>query len=150
MGAKKLKDLVYQALEASHSYDRHTNDSGQAAEIDRHLALLAGLDVEQDRQGGPVDQRLQLASLRRFLEAYARRQPLVLNLDDIHWADEALLDLIEHVASRAREAPLLIVTQARPELLEKRPSWGRGVRSFTSLLLSPLEQARERELILEL
>jgi len=154
-GRQKLKDLVYQALEDGHTNDGHTNDghtndSGQAAEIDGHLALLAGLDVEQDRQGGPVDQRVQLASLRRFLEAYARRQPLVLNLDDIHWADDALLDLIEYVASRAREAPLLIVTQARPELLEKRPSWGRGVRSFTSLLLTPLDQARERELILEL
>ena len=55
------------------------------------------------------------ASVRRFLEALARRRPLCLVLEDIHWADDALLNLIEAVASRAQDAPLLIVAQARPE-----------------------------------
>jgi predicted ATPase len=62
-------------------------------------------------------------------------------IEDLHWADEALLNLLEFVAARAQGAPLLIVTQARPELLERRPTWGGGVRAFTSLLLEPLDEA---------
>ena len=78
-------------------------------------------------------------SVRRFLEALARRRPLCLVIEDLHWADDALLNLLEFVAARAQAAPLLIVTQARPELLEKRPTWGGGVRAFTSLPLEPLD-----------
>jgi class 3 adenylate cyclase/tetratricopeptide (TPR) repeat protein len=119
-------------------------------EIALHLALLTGLDTEADRVRKAGDQRALHASARRFLEALARHRPLCLILDDIHWADDALLDLIELVASRVRDAPLLIVTQARPELLEKRTTWGRGVRLFTSLPLGPLNESLERDLVLRL
>jgi len=119
----------------------------EAGELARHVALLIGLDTEDDRSAQTADQRTLHASLRRVLEALARRRPLCLLLDDIHWADDALLDLIEFVAARAHEAPLLIVAQARPELLEKRPAWGRGVRAFTSLSLEPLGEREAGELI---
>lgn len=85
-----------------------------------------------------------------FIEALARRQPLCLMFEDVHWAEDALLDLIEFIASRAKEVPLLIVAQARPNLLEKRPAWGRGVRAFTSLPIEPLGETDGRELILAL
>src|SRR6266571_7463128 len=65
-----------------------------------------------------------------------------------HWADEALLDLIEFIAARVREAPLLILTQARPELVEKRPAWGRSLRNCTSLALEPLDERHGRDLAL--
>ncbi len=123
---------------------------GDPGEIARHLALLTGLDLEADRAAPAGDQRTLHASARRFLEALARQRPLCVVLEDIHWADDALLDLIEHVAARASEAPLLIVAQARPELLEKRPAWGRGVRAFTSLPLEPLDERAGRALILAL
>jgi class 3 adenylate cyclase/tetratricopeptide (TPR) repeat protein len=137
---KKLTDLVFQVFEDSH----------KAAEVDRALALLIGLDLENDHLDDPIDQRIQHASLRQFLEVFSRKHPIYLNIDDIQWADEALLDLMEYIAGRARESALLIVTQARPELLEKRPFWGRGVRSFTSIPLSALDKFHERDLILEL
>jgi class 3 adenylate cyclase len=123
---------------------------GDPSEVARHLALLVGLDVEHDRAVPAGDQRTLHVSARRFFEALARRRPLCLLLEDIHWADDALLDLIEHVAARASEAPLMIVTQARPELLEHRPSWGRGVPAHTSLRLEPLGERDGHGLILAL
>jgi class 3 adenylate cyclase/tetratricopeptide (TPR) repeat protein len=137
---KKLSELVH----------RTVVDPIQVSHMDRSLALLIGLDLEQDHEGDPIDQRIQHAALRQFLELYARQQPVCMFIDDLHWADEPLFDLLEYVAQRVRESSLLIITQARQELLEKRPSWGRGVRSFTSLLLSPLDQDSERNLILKL
>jgi class 3 adenylate cyclase/tetratricopeptide (TPR) repeat protein len=118
--------------------------------IARHLALMTGLDLEEDRSGGLPDQRELHNSLRRYLEAYARRQPICLVCDDIHWANDSLLDLIEYIAGRTRQARLLIVTQARPELLDKRDTWGKGVRSFTSLMLAPLNENQEQDLIIAL
>ncbi|MBA2451176.1 MAG: AAA family ATPase, partial [Chloroflexi bacterium] len=123
---------------------------GAPVEVARHLALLSGLDTEDDRAAPAADQRTLHASARRFLEALARRQPLCLLLEDIHWADDALLDLVEFVVARAHAAPLLIVAQARPELLEKHPAWGRGVRAFTSLSLEPLDEAAGQQLVLAL
>jgi class 3 adenylate cyclase/tetratricopeptide (TPR) repeat protein len=109
-----------------------------ARELDRHVALVCGLDTVDDHGGSQPDERSIHVSLRRFLEALARDQPVCLLIDDIHWADQALLSVLEHVAERARAVPLMIVTQARPELLDKRPTWGGGIRAFTSLLLEPL------------
>jgi tetratricopeptide (TPR) repeat protein len=123
---------------------------GDPLEVARHLALLSGLDVEADGLPGGGDQRVMHASARRFLEAAARQRPLCLVFDDIQWADDAMLDLIEAVAGRVREVRLLMVTLARPELVEKRAAWGRGVRSFTSLPLEALDEAAERELMLAL
>ena len=75
-------------------------------------------------------------ALRKLLEALARRRPLVVVLDDLHWAEPTLLDLVEEVARSAEEAPLLLVGTARPELLEQRPGW--GGRDGAPILLEPL------------
>jgi tetratricopeptide (TPR) repeat protein len=135
----KLADLVAQVISPTSNED--------PTEVARHLALLSGLDTTADRTDNAPDQKTLHASTRRFLEAFARTRPLCVHFEDIHWADDALLDLIEFVAARAHDVPLLIVAQARPELLEKRPSWGRGVRGFTSLSLEALDEDARRELI---
>ena len=75
---------------------------------------------------------------RRLLESLARDRPLVLVLDDVHWGEQAFLDLVEHVADWTRDAPLLLVCVARPELLDGRPTWGGGKLNATTLLLEPL------------
>lgn len=136
----KLEELVTEAIGLN-------AEELSAQEIARHLALLAGMDVAADRAATAADQRALHASVRRLFEALARRKPLCVLFDDIHWADGALLDLIEFVASRAKGVPLLMMTQARPDLLEKRANWGGGVRAFTSLPLEPLEDRAARELI---
>jgi predicted ATPase/class 3 adenylate cyclase len=74
---------------------------------------------------------------RRFLERMAGRYPLALVLEDIHWADEGLLDFVEHVADWA-QGPILLVALARPELFDLRPAWGGGKRNATSIYLEPL------------
>lgn len=76
-------------------------------------------------------------AIRSFFEALARRQPLVLVLEDVHWAEGTLLDLIEYLADAAR-APLFLLCLARPELVEKRPDWAASSRNVYALFLEPL------------
>jgi tetratricopeptide (TPR) repeat protein len=77
---------------------------------------------------------------RRFLERLAARYPLVLVLDDIHWADDGLLDFIDHVSDWA-QGPIMVVATARAELFDKRPTWGGGKRNAQSIYLDPLSAA---------
>ena len=63
---------------------------------------------------------------RRLLEVTARERPLVVVFDDVHWAEPTFLDLVEHVAEWSRDAAILLICLARPELIEERPSWGSG------------------------
>jgi class 3 adenylate cyclase/tetratricopeptide (TPR) repeat protein len=74
---------------------------------------------------------------RRFLERLSARYPLVLVLEDIHWADDGLLDFIDHLADWA-QGPILTVALARPELFEARPTWGGGKRNAVSIYVDPL------------
>ena len=87
---------------------------------------------------------------RKLLEQEAQAQPTVVVFDDLHWAEEKLLDLVEHVADLARDAPLLLLCMARPELLERRPSWGGGKWNATTVLLEPLDASETDQLIAEL
>ena len=86
-------------------------------------------------------------AVRRLLEALGRRQPLIVLFDDIHWAEPAFLDLVEHVADLSRDAPILLLCVARPELLELRPDWGGGKLNATTILLQPLSPTECRTLI---
>ncbi len=67
--------------------------------------------------------------------------------EDLHFADQGLLDFIDHVLEWSRQSPITIVTLARPELLDKRPNWGAGKRSFSSIYLEPLTADQMRELL---
>jgi len=87
---------------------------------------------------------------RKLLEQEAQAKPFVCVFDDVHWAEETLLDLVEHVADLSRDAPLLLLCMARPELLELRPSWGGGKWNATTVLLEPLDAAETEQLLAEL
>jgi class 3 adenylate cyclase/tetratricopeptide (TPR) repeat protein len=87
---------------------------------------------------------------RKLLEHEANEQPLMVVLDDLHWAEETLFDLVEHVADLSRGAPILLLCMARPELLERRPSWGGGKWNATAVLLEPLDAAETERLLAEL
>ena len=84
---------------------------------------------------------------RRLLEAEAARAPLVAVLDDIHWGEEAFLDLVDHIADLSRGAPILLLCMARPELLDRRPNWGGGKLNATTVLLEPLGAGDAEELV---
>jgi class 3 adenylate cyclase/tetratricopeptide (TPR) repeat protein len=84
---------------------------------------------------------------RRFLERLASRFPLVLVLEDIHWADAGLLDFIDHISDWA-QGPILTLAMARPELLDLRPTWGGGKRNYSAIYLDPLSR-EENEAMLD-
>ncbi len=110
------------------------------------VGLAAGArEVRQagDRPAGDV----LLRAFRSFLLARAQEHPLVVVFEDLHWAEESLLDLVEHLALRGVEAPVLTLCLARPELLERHPDWGGRIRNYTALSLPPLPQQEGRRLI---
>jgi len=119
-----------------------------AGDVGTHLQWFTGLEAVPP--GHSIDQAVLWASIRNVIQEAAARQPLCVIFEDIHWADDALLELIESIAARVRHVPLLIVTQARPTLLERRPNWGGGMRAYHSLLLEPLAEAASRRLLEEL
>src|SRR6186997_1405981 len=84
---------------------------------------------------------------REWAQRVAQEQPLLLVFEDIHWAEEPLLELIEHLVTWVRDAPLLVLTLARPELLDIRPGWGGGRLRATSIELEPLGPSQSEELI---
>jgi len=117
-----------------------------AALIARMLGMEPPEDADHAHREDPQRMREAFFSAVRWgIEAMARREPLVLAFEDIHWADDGMLDLIEFLAQWVR-GPLLIVCLARDELLERRPSWGGGRRAATSLFLEPLTGVEARRL----
>lgn len=99
------------------------------------LRALVGAGESRD-----MSREVLFEAWRRFLERLAARYPLVLVLEDIQWADDGLLDFIDHVADWA-QGPIMVIATARAELLEKRPTWGGGKRNATSIYLDPLSTA---------
>jgi len=87
-------------------------------------------------------------AFRKQLEAVAAERPLVCVFDDLHWGEETLLDLVEHVADLSRDAPILLLCMARPDLLDRRTGWAGGKVNATSVLLEPLT-SEETELLID-
>jgi class 3 adenylate cyclase/tetratricopeptide (TPR) repeat protein len=107
------------------------------------LALAAG--VLEALEGERSPQEIAWAA-RAWAEQLGAAQPLVLAFEDIHWAEEPLLDLLEYLAAWVKEAPLMLVCLARPELLDVRPGWGGGRVRATSIELEPLPPEQSLEL----
>jgi DNA-binding SARP family transcriptional activator len=105
----------------------------EAALVTELIAAVLGL-----ADGRTASEEETFWAVCRLVEGFARERPLVVVLEDLHWAEPGLLDLVEHLAGSACAAPVLLVCLARPELLETRPHWGGGKPNATSLLLEPL------------
>ncbi|MEP7224713.1 MAG: AAA family ATPase, partial [Actinomycetota bacterium] len=104
--------------------------------LETKLRPLVGLSAETDVGG---DLRTEsFAAWRSFFEALAARRPLVLVFEDVHWADDDLLDFVDELADWVEGVPLLVLCTARPELLDRRPGWGGGKRNALTISLSPL------------
>jgi class 3 adenylate cyclase/tetratricopeptide (TPR) repeat protein len=86
-------------------------------------------------------------AFRKLLEAVAATTPVVCVFDDVHWGEQTFLELVEHVADLSRDAPILLLCNARPELLEVRPGWGGGKVNSTSVLLEPLDVTEAADMI---
>ncbi|MEP7225605.1 MAG: adenylate/guanylate cyclase domain-containing protein, partial [Actinomycetota bacterium] len=113
--------------------EEHVPDPQERRFVEPRLAHLLGLE-----EGASGDQENLFAAARMFFERLAQQGPTVLLFEDIHWADSALLDFIEYVIEWSRDVPLFVVTLARPDLADRRPTWGSARRNFTSIFLEPL------------
>jgi class 3 adenylate cyclase/tetratricopeptide (TPR) repeat protein len=108
------------------------------------LRPLVGLGSDGDAGG---DRSERFAAWRQFLEGLAEQHPTVLVFEDLHWADDDLLDFVDHLVDWSSGVPLLVVCTARPELLERRPGWGGGKPNALTLSISPLSEEETARLL---
>jgi class 3 adenylate cyclase/tetratricopeptide (TPR) repeat protein len=108
----------------------------------QRLTPLVGVE-----SASPAERQELFTAWRRFLEGLAAASTTVLVFEDLHWADEALLDFLEHLAEWSQGVPLLVLCTARPELYERRPGWGAGQRNSQTINLSPLSDQETAELV---
>jgi class 3 adenylate cyclase/tetratricopeptide (TPR) repeat protein len=125
-GREKLESFVVSLLPPEES-----------ADATRYLSLLLGLGIDE-RTSETI--HLQFAA-RRVVELLSDRQPLLLIFEDVHWADDSLLDLVDYLVTHVVDQPVVFLALARPEFLESRPTWGAGMVGRTTLPLEPLTRA---------
>ena len=123
---------------------RQLLDESEADWVERHLGTLVGLETEELKG----DHRAEaFTAWRRFFESMAEERPLVLVFEDLHWADDGLLDFVDHLVDWAGGVPILVVGTARPELLSRRSGWGGGKPNALTLSLSPLDDDQTARLL---
>jgi class 3 adenylate cyclase/tetratricopeptide (TPR) repeat protein len=120
-------------------------DEDERRWLEPRLLQLLGLDTS-DADERP-DRESLFAAWRVFFERIAERGVVILVFEDLQWADDGLLDFVDHILEWSRERPIYLITLARPELLDRRTDWGAGRRNFTSLLIEPLDGDAMRELL---
>jgi class 3 adenylate cyclase/tetratricopeptide (TPR) repeat protein len=122
--------------------EEYVLDPEERAWVEPRLAHLLGLE-----EGAPGDQENLFSAWRILFERLAEASPTVLVFEDLQWADAGLLDFLEYLIDWSRGHPLFVLALARPEFAEKRPGWGGGKRSFSSLYLEPLSAAAMGDLL---
>jgi class 3 adenylate cyclase/tetratricopeptide (TPR) repeat protein len=120
-------------------------ESAEASWVERHVRSLAGLDSESAAEEGQRGEAF--AAWRRFLEGLADERALVVVFEDLHWADEAMLDFVDYLADWTGAVPLLVLCTARPELLTRRPGWSGGKVNSSTILLAPLTEDETAALV---
>jgi tetratricopeptide (TPR) repeat protein len=116
----------------------------QLAPAGESVGPLASILGDDTASGSPEEIAW---AFRKLLEAQAAERPVVVVFDDLHWGEPTFLDLVEHVADLSRDAPILLLCMARPELLDVRPAWGGGKLNATNVLLEPLAPDETAELV---
>ena len=111
--------------------------ANEVDETTRYISLLTGLGIDEPA----LDRDYLFFAARRLLESFAADRPALLIFEDLHWADAGLLDLIEYLATHARDVPIMMVGLARPEFLDHRSGWGSGLFPHTTIRLEPLSNA---------
>ena len=125
------------------------------AKLDEAVAGADDADWLQARLGplvgltgaGETDREDSFRAWQRFIESIAARGPLVLLFEDLHWADDALLEFVERLVDWSSGLPILVLSTGRPELYERHPAWGGGKRNSTTVALSPLSQEETARLV---
>ena len=133
VGLLELDDAATTRAKLAQALETYVPDEAERRWMGPRLEQLLGM-ADADT-GGRED---LFAAWRTFFERVAGDNTLVMVFEDLHWADAGQLDFIDHLLEWSRGHAIYIITLSRPELLERRPNWGAGQRSFTSLALEPL------------
>jgi len=135
-------DPAVTRMKISESVAKFVPEGEERDRVDRALQVLLGTGEAPDVGAGEL-----FGAWRTYIERMASDRLVVLLFEDLHWADPGTLDFIDHVLEWSRNVPILIITLARPELLENRPEWGAGRRNFLALDLAPLDEPAMRQLL---
>ncbi|MDT5156869.1 MAG: hypothetical protein QOH51_1226 [Acidobacteriota bacterium] len=133
-----------------------SGDSADALMRAHFIGHLAGLDFSASPYlAGVLNDAKQMRGrafhyAAQFFADAARTSPILLHLEDIHWADEGSLDFLDHLARTCGSVPLLVLCLTRPDLFERRPSWGEGLSVHARLTLQPLTKRESRQLVEEI
>ncbi len=149
-----LGEMIRQRAGLAETDDEATTRAGIHAMVAEHIpdeadrrwiepAMLSLLGLGD----GSIGTEQLFGAWRSFFERLASDVPVVLVFEDLHWADSGMLDFVDYLLEWSRSQPIYILTLARPELLERRPTWGAGKRQFTSVYLEPLPEPAIRELL---
>jgi class 3 adenylate cyclase/tetratricopeptide (TPR) repeat protein len=138
----EVEDPVSAAAKLHASVEEHVPDPEERKWVEPRLAHLIGLE-----ESPGSDREDLFAAWRLFFERLAEENPTVMVFEDVQWADASLVDFIEYLLEWSRNFPIFVLTLARPEFLDRRPSWGAGRRNFTSLFLEPLSPEAMGELL---
>ena len=122
----------------------HTSELSYADGRDRQRNTTSALGKGGEQSSSSA---AFMRSWRVFLEALALQQPLIIVIDDLQWADEALLDLLEYLTERIANVPILFLCPARPDFIERKRDWGGGRRNFTTMALEALSKDESSDLI---
>ena len=146
IGVKRSDDREEAAAALAGRIERLERDASEAEWLRARLAPLLGL---AEPSAAVPDRAESFTAWARFLVAEASRSPLLLAVEDLHWADQAMLDFLEQLDDHAHDAPILLVGTARPELFDARPEGG-GYASASTITLSPLPEHEMKLLLAEL
>jgi class 3 adenylate cyclase/tetratricopeptide (TPR) repeat protein len=116
-----------------------------AARLTTLILRTLGLEGE-----GTIDRESIFMAWRLLIEALTRKSPRIIIFEDLHWASDGLLDLLEHITQLHTSIPLLLISLSRPELLDRRPNWGGGRQNFTALSLQPLTGKQTQDLLIQI
>ena len=141
---EKLSSRIGELLDDPEADSRSA--ASKTAVVGRLLGIEGPDPLPAEHDDAQHSREVFFAAVRACVEGLARERPLVLVWEDIHWADEGMLDLIEHLVQWVR-APVLQICLAREELLERRAGWGGVRRDSTTIFLEPLGESETRELI---
>jgi class 3 adenylate cyclase/tetratricopeptide (TPR) repeat protein len=120
--------------------------TSDATEVTRYLSLLLGLGLDE-----PTDDAIHLLyATRRWVERLAAQRPLLVVFEDVHWADDALLDLVAYLVTHVTDQPVVFLALARPEFLEYRPTWGAGMIGQTTIPLQSLLPSEATDVVASL
>jgi class 3 adenylate cyclase/tetratricopeptide (TPR) repeat protein len=117
-------------------------DPDEQAWIEPRLAHLLGLEERM-----AVDREDLFAAWRLYFERLSENRPAILVFEDTHWADPSLLEFVDYLLEWSRNHPIFVLSVARPELMERHPTWGAGSRSYTAIALEPLSNAAVEKLL---